>query len=176
MVAQFKVWLGKIYACTFLAIALAFGGLALVEFVEAFLTNSLVDGLVRAFNDALIALASFELGIGIGHEYGQSKGPRSLLLEVTRTVTRFVGVACIALVLEGLILVIKYSQLQLAGNLMYPVAIIGSAAGLLMSLGGFLRLAHPLISDPAAKALETERTGSTRRNVATYKEDDRMEA
>lgn len=166
MVALFKAWLGKIFAGTFLAISLAFGGLAIVAFVEAFLTNSLVDGLVKAFNDSLIALASFELGIGISHEYGKSNGPRSLLLEVTRTVTRFVGVACIALVLEGLILVIKYSQLQLAGNLMYPVAIIGSAAVLLTALGAFLRLAHPLISDPATKALESEKTERPHRDAA----------
>jgi len=36
--------------------------------------------------------------------------------------------------------VIKYSQLDLAGNLGYPVAIIASASLLLLSLGGFLRL------------------------------------
>lgn len=47
---------------------------------------------------------------------------------------------CVALVLEGLIMVIKYSQLDLAGNLYYPVAIIASASILLLSLGGFLKL------------------------------------
>jgi hypothetical protein len=37
-------------------------------------------------------------------------------------------------------MVIKYSQLELAGNLYYPVAIITSTALLLASLGVFLHL------------------------------------
>ncbi|MEJ6077071.1 hypothetical protein MT391_00770 [Vibrio sp. 1-Bac 57] len=45
-----------------------------------------------------------------------------------------------ALSLEGLIMVIKYSQLDLAGNLYYPVAIITSTALLLSSLALFLYL------------------------------------
>ena len=43
--------------------------------------------------------------------------------------------------LEGLIMIIKYSQLELAGNLYYPVAIIVSTALLLASLGLFLKMA-----------------------------------
>ena len=43
--------------------------------------------------------------------------------------------------LEGLIMIIKYSQLDLAGNLYYPVAIIVSTALLLAALGLFLWLA-----------------------------------
>ena len=38
-------------------------------------------------------------------------------------------------------MVIKYSQLDMAGNLYYPVAIIVSASTLLMALGVFLRMA-----------------------------------
>jgi hypothetical protein len=49
-------------------------------------------------------------------------------------------VVVIALSLEGLVMVIKYSQLDLAGNLYYPVAIIFSAGFLLLSMGGFLAL------------------------------------
>lgn len=51
---------------------------------------------------------------------------------------RFIGTVCVALSLEGLIMVIKYSQLDMAGNLYYPVAIISSTALLLTSLGLFL--------------------------------------
>lgn len=57
-----------------------------------------------------------------------------------RTIPRFIGTVCIALSLEGLIMVIKYSQLDLAGNLYYPVAIISSTALLLTALGLFLYL------------------------------------
>ena len=61
---------------------------------------------------------------------------------------RFIGTVCVALSLEGLkawrleglIMVIKYSQLELAGNLYYPVAIIVSTALLLSSLGLFIFL------------------------------------
>lgn len=59
---------------------------------------------------------------------------------VRRTITRFVGVVSIALTLEALIMVIKYNQLELAGNLGYPVAVIAAAGMLLLALGGFLAL------------------------------------
>ena len=39
-------------------------------------------------------------------------------------------------------MIIKYSQLELAGNLYYPVAIIIAASLLLMSLGVFLRFSN----------------------------------
>ncbi len=61
------------------------------------------------------------------------------MVVLRRTVPRFVSIVCIALVLEGLLLVIKYSQLDLAGNLYYPVAIIMAASFLLIALGIFLR-------------------------------------
>jgi hypothetical protein len=59
---------------------------------------------------------------------------------VRRTIARFVGTVCIALVLESLIMIIKYSQLDLAGNLFYPVAIMVGASVLLMGMGVFLFL------------------------------------
>jgi len=65
-------------------------------------------------------------------------------------VTHFVGIVCIALVLEGLLMVIKYSQLELAGNLTYPVAIIASAALLLTALGLFLRFTENLDAQAVA--------------------------
>jgi hypothetical protein len=37
-------------------------------------------------------------------------------------------------------MIIKYSQLELAGNLIYPVAIISSTARLLAALGLFIYL------------------------------------
>jgi len=48
-----------------------------------------------------------------------------------------------------LLMVIKYSQLDLAGNLYYPVAIISSAALLLIVLGVFLRLSDTLTNHNA---------------------------
>ena len=60
--------------------------------------------------------------------------------DIRRTITRFVGTVTIALVLEGLIMIIKYSQLDMAGNLIYPIFVIIAAAVLLVGLGAFLHL------------------------------------
>ena len=56
-----------------------------------------------------------------------------------RGLIRFVSVVRTALVLESLIMVIKYNQKDLAGFLYYPVAIITGAALLLIALGVFAK-------------------------------------
>ncbi|WP_394169010.1 hypothetical protein [Saccharospirillum alexandrii] len=95
---------------------------------------------VNLVNSLIIGLAMFELGAGISKEYTESDQEENVFTNIRRTITRFLGTVCIALVLESLIMIIKYSQLDLAGNLMYPVAILGGASVLLISLGGFLAL------------------------------------
>ena len=82
----------------------------------------------------------------IGQEYGQ-EADHDVIIMLRRTLPRFIGTVCVALSLEGLIMVIKYSQLDLAGNLYYPVAILVSAALLLMALGVFLKLAPPHVDN-----------------------------
>jgi len=61
---------------------------------------------------------------------------------VRRTVARFVGTVCITLVLEALIMIVKYSQLELAGNLYFPVGILVGASILLIGMGVFLHLSR----------------------------------
>ncbi len=95
---------------------------------------------VNVVNSLIIGLAMFELGAGISKEYTESDQEENVFTNIRRTITRFLGTVCIALVLESLIMIIKYSQLDLAGNLFYPVAILGGASLLLISLGGFLAL------------------------------------
>jgi hypothetical protein len=90
----------------------------------------------------IIALAIFELGIGILKEYGNREEEFNTYILVRRTITRFVGTVTIALVLESLIMIIKYSQLELAGNLNYPVAILAATSLLLISLGLFLHFSR----------------------------------
>ena len=99
-----------------------------------------INVVIRIINTLVIALAMFELGAGISKEYSQTDEDRNIYTSIRRTITRFVGTVCIALVLESLMMVIKYSQLQMAGNLYYPVAIMVGASLLLISLGGFLAL------------------------------------
>lgn len=102
--------------------------------------EDLTQIVIKIVNAGVIAMAVFELAMVISKEYGEEEG-HDVIVMLRRTLPRFIGTVCVALSLEGLIMVIKYSQLDLAGNLYYPVAIIVSAALLLMALGAFLRLA-----------------------------------
>ncbi|GAA0852662.1 hypothetical protein [Aliiglaciecola litoralis] len=95
---------------------------------------------LRSINTGIIALAVFELALVINKEYSGKEEDEDAVVSLRRTLPRFIGTVCIALSLEGLIMVIKYSQLDLAGNLYYPVAIICSTALLIASLGVFLHL------------------------------------
>tara|TARA_R110000744_G_scaffold3334_3_gene12878 strand:- start:734 stop:1189 length:456 start_codon:yes stop_codon:yes gene_type:complete len=95
---------------------------------------------LSSINTSIIALAVFELALVINQEYTNRAESEDVIASIRRTIPRFIGTVCIALAIEGLIMVIKYSQLDLAGNLYYPVAIITSTAVLLASLGLFLHL------------------------------------
>ncbi|GAA0395070.1 hypothetical protein GCM10009133_00280 [Cocleimonas flava] len=96
--------------------------------------------ILKSINTGIIALAVFELALVINQEYRLDKGEHNVITSLRRTLPRFIGTVCVALSLEGLIMVIKYSQLDMAGNLYYPVAIIISTAILLAALGLFLKL------------------------------------
>jgi hypothetical protein len=137
-----KYIMAKTFHYLFLLLSISLIGLAVYEFAQSFsMGESLANGLIKTINIAVVSLAIFELGVGIGKEYDSEVDERGdIYSSVRRSITRFVAVVCTALVLEGLIMVIKYSQLELAGNLSYPVAIIASASLLLLSLGGFLKL------------------------------------
>ncbi|UTW48427.1 hypothetical protein [Bacterioplanoides sp. SCSIO 12839] len=100
----------------------------------------MVTLVIKSINTLVIALAMYELGLGVGKEYTAEENGGNIFQTMRRTITRFVGTVCIALVLEALIMIIKYSQLELAGNLYYPVAILIACAMLLLALGGFLSL------------------------------------
>lgn len=141
----------KIFAIFFYTLAIA----VLVATGVELLTNlsqhqSIMMAFITTIESTIIALAVFELGLVIDKEYdtlnqeNSADSPSANSTDDTigslkRTLPRFVGTVCIALSLEGLIMVIKYNQLDLAGNLYYPVAIIISTALLLMALGVFLR-------------------------------------
>jgi len=143
-----KVIMARTFSSFFLMLSLTLAGIATYDFIISFFTlgDAMANGLVKAVNIAVISLAIFELGIGINKEYMSEKDDHgnNIYATVRRSITRFVTVVCVALVLEGLIMVIKYSQMDMAGNLGYPVAIISSASILLLSLGGFLKLTDNL--------------------------------
>lgn len=116
---------------------------------------SFTEAILKAINMAIVGLAIFELGLVVNKEYAGKNEDHHIVVVLRRTLPRFVSIVCIALVLEGLLMVIKYSQLDLAGNLYYPVAIITSAALLLAALGVFLHLSGNNHDDPAYGAKKT---------------------
>ncbi len=130
------------FSAIFFLFAFSLAGLTLQQIWLGFTgTENLISAFVKGINIAVIALAIFELGLVVSKEYGEHKDDH-IVIVLRRTVPRFVSIVCIALVLEGLLLVIKYSQLDLAGNLYYPVAIIIAASLLLIALGIFLRFSN----------------------------------
>ena len=141
-ISTFRQFIGLGFSIIFFLFSLSLAGLTLHEIWHGLTgTENLIGAFVKAINIAVIALAIFELGLVVNKEYGETEDDH-ILVVLRRTVPRFVSIVCIALVLEGLLLVIKYSQLELAGNLYYPVAIIIAASMLLMSLGVFLRFSN----------------------------------
>jgi hypothetical protein len=139
-----KFWMGRLMAFVFLFLSIFLIGLAGFQFASGIQEGrELVNILIKSINTSIIALAIFELGIGIGKEYGkypEDNEEDHTFRVMRRTIARFVGTVSIALVLEGLIMIIKYSQLDLAGNLFYPVGILISASILLAGMGLFLHL------------------------------------
>lgn len=125
----------------FLGFALLYTGTALVELIRPIATGGdIADGLINGLHMGVVALAVYELAHIVYQEYDTLGPPEEMVLRIRRGLIRFVSVVCTALVLEALIMVIKYSQQDLAGFLYYPVAIIVGAAMLLIALGVFTRL------------------------------------
>jgi hypothetical protein len=135
----------KIFARMFAFIFFSLASLVVItSFVSAI--GEFQDGegltqiIIKIINSNIIAIAVFELAMVINKEYG-SDNEHDVIVLLRRTLPRFIGTVCVAMALEGLIMVIKYSQLDMAGNLYYPVAIVSSAGFLLISLGIFLKYA-----------------------------------
>jgi len=135
--------LQKIFAKTFSTIFFTLAGfVVLASFAGAINEynhgENLTQVIIKIINSNIIAIAVFELAMVIHKEYGIDNEHNVVVL-LRRTLPRFIGTVCVAMALEGLIMVIKYSQLDMAGNLYYPVAIVASAGFLLISLGIFLK-------------------------------------
>jgi len=134
------------FTLIFFTLAVALSGIAIQALLQSIIGDiSLIEGLLKSINMAVISLAIYELGLVVQREYAGKHKSDEIVIVLRRTLPRFVSIVCVALVLEGLLMVIKYSQLDLAGNLYYPVAIISSTALLLMALGIFLRFTEPRV-------------------------------
>lgn len=139
---EYKQIMATLFSLIFHALSILLVVLATYKFV-AFAINpqgDFISTIIESINTYVISLAMFELGAGINKENKSPDNDENIYLNVRRTITRFVGTVCIALVLEALIMIIKYSQMELAGNLYYPVGILFGGSFLLVSLGVFLWL------------------------------------
>lgn len=136
---RFRCLMVFMFTGVFFTLTLILSGITIMDIWHGFTGNAeIVESFIKAINMAVVALATFELGLVVNKEYGSDE--THVIIVLRRTLPRFISIVCIALALEGLLMVIKYSQLEMAGNLFYPVAIIVSAAMLLAALGIFLRL------------------------------------
>ena len=138
-----RKFFAKVLTVIFFGLAVAIVFSLLINVWEGVLSQSdLTEILLKSINTGIIALAVFELALIINKEYSEPAEDhnQNAVASLRGTLPRFIGTVCVALSLEGLIMVIKYSQLDLAGNLFYPVAIIISTALLLSALGLFLYL------------------------------------
>lgn len=142
LINKFRTLMALGFAMMFLMLSLALSGLAFYQLFDQTLApeGDLISPIIKFINTFVIALAMFELGSGVSKEYSAPDDGENIYFNIRRTITRFVGTACIALVLEALIMAIKYSQLEMAGNIPYPVSILFGASILLVSLGTFLWL------------------------------------
>jgi hypothetical protein len=139
----------------FVAFTLLFALAAFVEFLSPIIANGdVIEGLLKGLHMGVVAFAVYELSQIVYEEYETVEPQDGRVTRIRRGIIRFVSVACTALVLESLIMVIKYSQKDLAGFLYYPVAIIASTALLLIALGVFTRLSRDTV--------ETEANGAAR--------------
>lgn len=140
---EYKKMMAIMFSAIFHALSILLIVVASYSFVDFVFINAqgeFMSAVIKSINTLVISLAMFELGAGISKEYSSSDEEENIYFHVRRTITRFVGTVCIALVLEALIMIIKYSQLELAGNLYYPVGILFGGSSLLVALGAFLRL------------------------------------
>jgi hypothetical protein len=131
-----------LFSSLFLLLSLVLVVASVYQFMNTVFDEStdLISVTIKSINILVISLAMYELGVGVGKEYINCESGDNIFFNIRRTITRFVGTVCIAVVLEALIMIIKYSQLDMAGNLFYPVAIMVGGAVLLASLGVFLSM------------------------------------
>ena len=129
------------FALLFYSFSVCFAFAAVVQFVLPIVENGdFLQGLIKGLHTGVVALAVYELAEIVYEEYDHEGRTQNALARIRRGVARFGAVVIVALVLESLIMVIKYSQENLAGFLFYPAAIIVSAALLLTALGLFAKL------------------------------------
>jgi hypothetical protein len=144
--ASLKVFYARVFELLFMTLAAAILFTTIVSVGINLLTaefplgqDFLTHSMIKIVSNSIIALAVFELATVIRSEYSTHE-EHDVSVMLQRTVPRFIATVCVAMALESLILIIKYSQLGQAEKLLYPVLIVVSSAILLVSLGTFLKM------------------------------------
>ena len=101
--------------------------------------NTRLDGVLDSLALITVALAALELGETILQEEVQREAQMSAPTRVRRFLSRFMVVLVVALVIEALVLVFKFSH-SAPENMPYAAAIGFAAAALIVAWGVFIRL------------------------------------
>lgn len=135
-----------LFALYFMGFAVLYAVLAVFGFIKPILeSGDVLGGLVKGLHMGVVALPVYELALIVHQEYNETEKPNNPIRRIQRGIARFASMVFVALVLESLILVIKYSQQDMAGLLYYPVVLLAGAGFLLISLGIFARMTGPEI-------------------------------
>ncbi|WP_237056932.1 hypothetical protein [Microbulbifer sediminum] len=138
---------GQLFSFLFIAIAatiLVSTIFTLLEFIVSspvfYKENEIPEIVVNAISNLIIALAAFELHVVMNVILSQPVNEERTLRVLLEYGPRFIIVVSVALCLEGLVLVIKFSQANTAENLIYAIVVVLSASLLLLSLAIYVKL------------------------------------
>lgn len=86
-----KTWMGRMFSLLFLALSILLIALAGYQFFAGLTAQKeIVTIFVQSINTAIISLAIFELGVGIGKEYATVADEENTFQVIRRTIARFV--------------------------------------------------------------------------------------
>jgi hypothetical protein len=111
--------------------------------------NARLDTVLESLAVITFALAALELGQTIIEEEVQREVHMSAPTRVRRFLSRFMVVLVVALTIEALVLIFRYSH-EAPENMAYAATVAFSAAALMMGWGAFIRL------NKSAEELEPE--------------------
>ena len=115
-------------------------------------TNNFLGLLLKSISQAIVALAVLELAIVVYTEYATTDEVQADIHQrLLVTIPRFIATISIALALEGLVMVIKYSNNTFYGNDYFPILTVVSAGFLLTALAAFLFAIKAYLSNYKAK-------------------------